>query len=218
MLVIRWYGHACFEIITSSGVVIAIDPHDGRSIGLKPPHINADIVLITHDHFDHNAYATVAKPSARVLSMSIGETVINNIKVIGVETYHDKDKGKRRGRNVVYKLIANDINIVHLGDLGHAIGEEGNMLKPIDILMIPVGGVFTIDAREAWDIVKTLDPVSVIPMHYWIKGLELPIKPVDDFLSLAPSTWNKIILETNMLSINKDSLKPKTIYILRYIQ
>lgn len=217
MPIIRWHGHACFEIITSQGKTIVIDPHDGRSLGLKPPRALADIVLITHEHFDHNAYAVVAKPGAKILSMKAQENIIDDVKVLGVETYHDKDRGRRRGRNVVYRILVDGVSLVHLGDLGHAIGEEGAKLKPIDVLMIPVGGVFTIDAKEAWKVIEVLNPLTVIPMHYWVQGIELPLKPVDEFLNLAPTTWNKLLLESNTLTIDKESLKPKTIYILKYI-
>lgn len=217
MPIIRWHGHACFEIITSQGKTIVIDPHDGRSLGLKPPRALADIVLITHEHFDHNAYAVVAKPGAKILSMKAQENIIDDVKVLGVETYHDKDRGRRRGRNVVYRILVDGVSLVHLGDLGHTIGEESAKLKPIDVLMIPVGGVFTIDAKEAWKVIEVLNPLTVIPMHYWVQGLELPLKPVDEFLNLAPTTWNKLLLESNTLSIDKESLKPKTIYVLKYI-
>ncbi|MEM1526180.1 MAG: MBL fold metallo-hydrolase [Ignisphaera sp.] len=217
MPVIRWHGHACFEIVSSKGKVVVIDPHDGRSLGLKPPQVSADVVLITHEHFDHNAYANVAKPNAKILSMSTGEAIIDDIKIVGVETYHDRERGKRRGKNVVYKVIVDEVSIVHLGDLGHAIDQNvGSKLKPIDVLLTPVGGVFTIDAREAWNTIEVLSPTIVIPMHYWVQGLELPLKPVGDFLNLAPSTWNKVVLDTNTLIIDKSGLKPKTIYVLKY--
>ncbi|MEM4789295.1 MAG: MBL fold metallo-hydrolase [Ignisphaera sp.] len=217
MPIVRWHGHACFEIVSSKGKVIVIDPHDGRSLGLKPPRVSADIVLITHEHFDHNAYASIAKPNARVLSMNVGEVVIDDVKVVGVETYHDKERGRRRGRNIAYKVVVDEVNIAHLGDLGHVVDPGiGSKIKPVDVLLIPVGGVFTIDAKEAWNVVEMLNPMIVIPMHYWIQGLELPLKPVDDFLNLAPSTWNKAILDTNTLNIDKSSLKTRTIYVLKY--
>lgn len=218
MVLIRWYGHACFEVVPSSGKVIVFDPHDGRSLGLKPPKVSADIVLISHEHFDHNAFAVVAKPGAKVLSMSVGETVIDNIKVLGFETYHDKDKGRRRGKNVVYKVVVDDLSIVHLGDLGHVLDDKSLVLKPVDILMIPVGGVFTIDAAEAWKVIEVLEPLAVIPMHYWIKGLDLPLKPVDEFLSRAPPGWSRVSLESNAFEVSKEKLEPKTIYVFRYLQ
>jgi L-ascorbate metabolism protein UlaG (beta-lactamase superfamily) len=150
--------------------------------------------------------------------MSAGETSVEDVKILGVETYHDKDRGRRRGRNVVYRMLANGVSIVHLGDLGHVLEPSvGAKLKPVDILMIPVGGVFTIDARDAWKVIEVLDPVAIIPMHYWIQGLELPLKPVDEFLKLAPSEWSKVDLGSNTLTIDKHNLKPKTIYIFRYL-
>lgn len=217
MITVRWHGHACFEIVASNGVVIVIDPHDGKSLGLKTPQVLADIVLITHEHFDHNAYAVVAKPGAKVFSMSVGEKIVDNIKIMGIETYHDKDKGKRRGRNVLYKVVVDDISILHLGDLGHTFnGDIASKLKPIDIIMVPVGGVFTIDGKEAWKVIEVLDPNIVIPMHYWIQGLELPLKPVDDFLKQAPKDWIINRIESSSISIDRSTIKPKTVYVLSY--
>lgn len=217
MVVIKWYGHACFAIIPSKGPTIVIDPHDGKSLGLKPPQILADIVLITHEHFDHNAYNIVAKPSARVFSMNVEEINVDDIKIIGVETYHDKDKGKRRGRNVMYKIVVDGVSILHLGDLGHILDEKhAALVQPIDIVIIPVGGVFTIDGKEAWKVIEILKPSVVVPMHYWIQGLELPLKPLDEFLSHASSEWSIVKVDSNYVSIDKSDIKQKTICILKY--
>ncbi|MCS7112123.1 MAG: MBL fold metallo-hydrolase [Ignisphaera sp.] len=215
MVIVRWYGHACFEIVSSKGTVVVIDPHDGRSLGLKPPRTSADIVLITHEHFDHNAYSIVAKPSASVFSMHIGKELINDVWFIGIEAYHDREKGKKRGRNIVYKLYVDGISFVHVGDLGHELDAEYSAkLGSIDILMIPVGGTFTIDAKGAWRTIENLKPRAAIPMHYWIEKLNLPLRPVEDFIQQKPSTWNVVKLDDNTLSIEADRIKQNTIYIL----
>lgn len=214
VVIIRWHGHACFEIVSSKGTTIVIDPHDGKSLGIKIPKVSADIVLITHEHFDHNAYSIVAKPSANIFSMHIGEESINDIKFKGIETYHDKEKGKRRGRNIVYKLYVDGVSLVHLGDLGHELDRYYlEKLGSIDILMIPVGGTFTIDARGAWKTIENLDPRSVIPMHYWIENLNLPLRPVDDFIQQKPSTWSVVKLNTNTLFVEAEKILQNTIYV-----
>jgi len=211
--IVRWHGHACFEIVANDGRVIVIDPHDGHSIGLKPPKVEADIVLITHNHYDHNAYNVVAKPSAKLLVMAKGEQIIDGIRVKGVEAFHDKVGGKRRGRVVMYRIEVDGVAFVHLGDLGHVLDESlARELKPIDVLMIPVGGTFTIEPDEAWQVVKVLEPRCVIPMHYWVKGLMLPLKTLDEFLKHVED-WNIVRLERNEFVVSKNNVPERTVVI-----
>lgn len=215
MVLVRWHGHACFEIVASSGLSIVIDPHDGHSLGIKPPQAHADIVLITHDHFDHNAYNIVAKPEAEIVHMFIGDREIRGIRIRGVEAYHDTVQGRRRGRVILYRIEVEGLSFVHLGDLGHVLDEgRASKLRPVDILLIPVGGTFTIDAEAAWSVVETLMPKVVIPMHYWIPGLNLPLRPVDYFVSRAPSEWRVEKLDTNQVELRRDNLPEKTIIVM----
>ncbi|MEM0026522.1 MAG: MBL fold metallo-hydrolase [Ignisphaera sp.] len=215
MVTVRWHGHACFEIVTSKGTVIVLDPHDGYSIGLKPPRTQADIVLISHEHFDHNAYAVVAKPSAIVLSTFVGEKTIGDVVIKGIEAYHDREKGKRRGKISIYKVNADNISFVHLGDLGHELDNTyKNALGDIDVLMIPIGGTYTIDPKSAWNVINLLTPKIVIPMHYWVKGLNLPLKTVDDFLFLKPIDWNAVMVGSNQIVIEKGNISNKVIYVM----
>jgi len=207
-LLIRWHGHACFEIVDSAGYTIAIDPHDGYSVGMKPPSFKADAVLITHEHFDHNAYNTVAKPGAERYSMKEGEFVIGGKhRARGVRFYHDKVKGRRRGEVVAYKIEVEGVGVLHLGDLGHVPDEKVVAdLKPIDVLMVPIGGTFTIDPREAFEVIKIVDPKIVIPMHYWVRGINLPLQPVDVFVDIVKDVYDVVRAETNTLSTTADEL------------
>ncbi|WFO76197.1 MBL fold metallo-hydrolase [Desulfurococcaceae archaeon MEX13E-LK6-19] len=217
MVTIRWFGHACFAISTN-GYTIVIDPHDGSSIGLPRPDIKADLVLVSHDHFDHNAVEVVSKETTRVLKMFYGEADFGNIKVKGIKTFHDKYNGRRRGENTIYIVNIGEYKIAHLGDLGHIPSEEVlNELKDIDVLMIPVGGVYTIDYQEAWSIVEKTLPKITVPMHYWVKGLILPLHPIDDFLALVKKIkvvrkdGNDFILEDELMETPKIIiLKPPT--------
>ncbi len=182
-MIIGWCGHACVYIKKSDGYTIVIDPHDGISIGLKRPNIKADLVLVTHDHFDHNAVNTVKKDTTRVLKEYIGLAELDGIIVEGYETYHDKYKGKRRGINTVYKVVVEGYSIVHLGDLGdYPPNEVKDKIKNADLLAIPVGGVYTIYPDEAWKLVEELEPRNILPIHYWVKGLILPLYRLEDFL------------------------------------
>jgi L-ascorbate metabolism protein UlaG (beta-lactamase superfamily) len=195
-MLVSWHGHACVSIEFDSYIIV-IDPHDGGSIGLKKPAVKGDLILITHDHFDHNAVNTVAKDKSRVLKMHYGETLIDNVKVTGLRTFHDKFKGKRRGENTVYLVEVRGFKLAHLGDLGEIPSEDVlGKIKEADLLVIPVGGTFTIEPSEAWSLVEKTKPINVMPIHYWIPGTTLPLKPVDEFIKHVKD-YKVVKLDTN---------------------
>ncbi|RLF50469.1 MAG: Zn-dependent hydrolase [Thermoplasmata archaeon] len=200
---IRWHGHACFEI--SNGKVIVIDPHDGVSIGIAPPKAKADIILITHDHFDHNQARIVEKEGSKIIDK--GE--INGIKIKSYVAYHDKERGAARGEIKIFKIEYNGIKFCHLGDLGHILDDDLiNEIGEIDLLFIPVGGVFTINAKEAWELCRKMDAKVIVPMHYKIEGLSLPIDTIDKFLEIVNyeirHVANEIEIEKEDLPKNKE--------------
>ena len=180
---IVWHGHACFEI-DDGGRTIVIDPHDGKSIGIKPPRARADLVLVTHDHFDHNAVRMVQREGTRVIAGREDEPVGKDIDLKVIKGYHDSERGQRRGVVNMYLFTVDGVNFCHVGDLGHIIDDEilKEFDRPIDILFVPVGGHFTIDGREAQEVVDRLKPKVAVPMHYKISGLTLPIKGPEEFL------------------------------------
>ncbi|MEM1532607.1 MAG: MBL fold metallo-hydrolase [Desulfurococcaceae archaeon] len=209
-----WHGHAFFTLRLANGYVISIDPHDGLSIGLKRVRVESDLVLVTHDHFDHNAVEVVKKPSTRILKQFYGEVRVDDVVINGIKTFHDKHGGARRGENAVYIVDAEGLKIAHLGDLGHVpSGEVLNKMSKIDVLMIPVGGTYTIEPDEAWSIVENLGPRIVVPMHYWVKGLRLPLKTVDHFLKYAEKV-RVDKLNTNLVSITPSNLPSETTVIV----
>lgn len=193
---ISWHGHACISI-NIDGYIVVIDPHDGASIGLKKPGVKGDLILVTHDHFDHNAVNAVSKDKSRVLKMFHGETIIDNLRITGLKTYHDKHRGRRRGENSIYIVEYRDMKLAHLGDLGE-IPDSTTLgkIKGIQLLVIPVGGTFTIEPDEAWSIVEKTRPLNVFPIHYWIPGITLPLKPIDDFLKYVRN-YDVVKLNTN---------------------
>jgi L-ascorbate metabolism protein UlaG (beta-lactamase superfamily) len=179
-MVIQWLGQSCFKI-TSGELTLVIDPF-GKDIGLTPPRFRADVVLVTHAHHDHsNSQSLTGEPS---VITGPGEYEVKGIYIKGIETYHDKSKGKERGMNTIYKIEMEDITLAHMGDFGEgALGEEiVEDLGDVDILMIPVGGKYTIDGQEAAKAVKQIEPRIAIPMHYMIPGLDLPLDGADLFL------------------------------------
>lgn len=201
MLRIRWHGHSCFEI--TNEVTIVTDPHDGKSIGIHPPTVQGDIILVSHDHFDHNSVKTVEKENSTVIT-DIEERTVSGVKIRGVSAYHDEVKGAKRGKDNIYIFTVDGITFCHLGDLGHVLDEETTKkIGKIDILFIPVGGTYTIDAEAAWEVIKSIQPKIIIPMHYKIEGLSLPIAPVDNFLEKGDY---KILKVGNEIDIEKEEL------------
>ncbi len=179
---IRWHGHDCFELESEGGTIVVTDPHDGKSIGIAPPRVKADLVLISHDHFDHNCSRVVSGNRTKVINSS-GHNEHQEIRMLGIDTYHDQENGLKRGGNIVFKLSMDGLNICHLGDLGHSLSAvQLEEIGKLDILFIPVGGTFTIEPNDAFELINALSPKIAIPMHYRVGGLSLSIKPVDDFL------------------------------------
>ncbi len=205
MVKIIWCGHACVGIVRSNGYTIVIDPHDGISIGLPKPSIKGDLILVTHDHFDHNAVETVSKEDSRVIKEFRGEAIVDDIKITGIRTYHDKFEGKRRGENTIYVLEVDNYKIAHLGDLGHIPSEKIlDNLKELDLLILPVGGTYTIYPDEAWKIIELVKPNNVLPIHYWVPGLTLPLHPIDDFIVYVKK-YHVVRLNTNEFSLEEYS-------------
>ena len=183
-MTITWYGHACFKIQTKSPgseAVIYIDPFD-RSIGLRPPFGQGEIILATHNHYDHNNVKTI-KGQPFVIE-GPGEYEIKGISIQGISAFHDASNGKERGLITIYVIESEEIRVCHLGDFGQKeLSEEQlDKLGDINILMIPVGGVFTISGEQASKIIRQIEPKIVIPMHYKIPGLKIRLDGVDKFL------------------------------------
>ncbi len=143
------------------------------------------MILISHDHFDHNHPKAVEGRKTKVFSRDI-DTSQNGVKIKSMKTYHDDSKGKKRGENLIFKFTVDGITLCHLGDLGHTLSpNQIQKLGEIDILFIPVGNVFTIGPKQAWEVISSIKPKVAIPMHYRVGGLSLSIKPVDPFLEDA---------------------------------
>jgi L-ascorbate metabolism protein UlaG (beta-lactamase superfamily) len=181
---VRWHGHSCFEVTTDT-VTVVTDPHDGKSLGIQPPKVRGDVVLVSHDHFDHAATKVVSKPESQIVT-SPEHMKVDGVKVRGVETFHDVSEGQSRGGNIAFVFILEECKFCHLGDLGHVLTEQqAKAIGKVDVLFIPVGGVFTIDAAAAWEVIAMMDPGVVVPMHYRVGGLSLSINDISPFLEGA---------------------------------
>jgi L-ascorbate metabolism protein UlaG (beta-lactamase superfamily) len=201
MLQIRWHGHACWEI--TNDITLVTDPHDGKSIGIPAPSVIGDIILVSHDHYDHNSVKSVEKGSSKVISDGRKRN-ISNVEISGIDSYHDEDRGAKRGSNIMYKFEVNGIKFCHLGDLGHDLDDEAiQKIGEIDILFVPIGGTFTVDDKQAWGVVNKIKPKIIVPMHYKIGGLSLPIAGIDTFLAQSKYKVNHV---GNEIDIEKEDL------------
>ncbi|MEO0142689.1 MAG: MBL fold metallo-hydrolase [candidate division WOR-3 bacterium] len=181
---IKFLGHASFLITSETGVRIITDPYKpgcyGGGIKYDPITEEADIVTISHEHDDHNETKIKGNP---VFVREAGKKELKGITITGTEVFHDKSKGSERGRDIIFNMQIDGMNLVHLGDLGHTLSKsEAETVGNVDILLIPVGGYFTIDARDAEDIINLLKPKVVIPMHFKTAKCDFPIAPVEDFI------------------------------------
>ncbi|UCE81491.1 MAG: MBL fold metallo-hydrolase [Methanobacteriota archaeon] len=198
----RWHGHACFEVAGSS--VVVTDPHDGKSIGIRPPKVTADVVLVSHDHFDHNCPRAVKGLESTVIDEPV-MTVEKGVRVEGVEAFHDEQRGTKRGRVTLFRFELDGLSFCHLGDLGHILDEvQAERLAGVDVLFVPVGDVFTVGPEGARRVVEQLGPRVAVPMHYRTLGLSLSIRPVQDFLEKVDS--NRIVKVGNEVEFSSDDL------------
>ena len=177
---LKWLGHSAFVITSDTGVKIITDPYatDDR-LNYGEIKESADIVTVSHDHSDHNNVSAV-RGNPEIVR---GVTEIKGIKFRGIPTYHDEAKGQQRGKNTIFCFEVDGTKVCHLGDLGHTLGDKQIAeLGEVDILLIPVGGFYTINATTASQICDQLKPRVIIPMHYKTNKCGLPISGVDEFL------------------------------------
>jgi L-ascorbate metabolism protein UlaG (beta-lactamase superfamily) len=182
---IKWYGHAAFLITSDQETKIMIDPYEPNALGgqLSYGEIkdHVDIVLTSHDHADHNY--TKDLPGTPQILKGGGSRTAKGIPIKGISTYHDPSKGSERGGNTIFKLKVDDIQLCHLGDLGHLLSDKELVeIGPVEILLIPVGGFFTINSEEAARVAEQIKPKILIPMHFKTAKCTFPIAPVEDFL------------------------------------
>jgi len=203
-MLIKCHGHSCFEFADENELTLVTDPHDGKSIGIKQPDVIANIVTMSHDHFDHNAERVIQGNDKKLVTGS-GSKTVKGIPIKGVASFHDEEEGAKRGENIMYKFEMENLKICHLGDLGELLDEKQvSQIGEIDILFIPVGGTFTLDAENAWKVIGEINPRVVVPMHFRVGGLSLSIAPVDGFLELANKDF--IVKVGNEIELTKDDL------------
>lgn len=168
---IKWYGQSCFLLTSDNGTRILTDPV-GKIPGYRLPEMGADIVTVSHNHSDHNNIKVV-KGDFVHLDQPVKCTK-KGMGITGVATFHDKAGGTKRGKNIIFSFNIDGINVCHCGDLGHVLtGEQVREIGKVDVLLVPVGGRFTINAADAVEVMKQLRPAVTVPMHYRTKALGL---------------------------------------------
>ena len=202
---INWLGQACFKLKGKQASLV-LDPYSNK-IGFRLPKVEAEVVTVSHDHYDHNAAAEVS--GNPFVIDGPGEYEIKGINVVGVSSFHDNKKGQERGKNILYSVRMDGLNIAHLGDLGQdqLSAEQIDSLGNVDILMIPVGAVYTIDASTATKIVASLEPSLIIPMHYQDEDSSVDLEPVQKFLK---EMGKEEIEPIKKLTVTKDRLPSET--------
>ncbi len=185
---IIWHGQSFFEIKVKGNketneLKIAIDPYE-ESLGLKVPKVEAAILLITHSHPGHSNKKTIL--GHPFLVEEPGEYEVKEVFIKGIPAFHDNSAGKERGQVTIYKIEAEGMKICHLGDLGQKELTENQLeeIGGVDVLMVPVGGTYTLGPKEAANVVSQIEPKMVIPMHYKLPKLKLDLEPVEKFLKI----------------------------------
>lgn len=208
---IKWNGHASFTLTSADGTVIVTDPYDPNgydgALQYKAVNDRADGVIVSHDHADHN-YVEGLAGSPKVIK---GTDNIKGVEIKGIRTFHDETEGSERGKNVVFIINIDGIKICFCGDLGHRLsGEQVAAAGKIDILLVPVGGFFTLDAEGAAESVKILNPKIVIPMHYKTSKCGFPISKADPFLALMKDVKKLDKSEIEITSTRLPQTGPET--------
>jgi L-ascorbate metabolism protein UlaG (beta-lactamase superfamily) len=198
---IKWFGHSCFLLTADRGPRILTDPFDD-SVGYPVPRVAADIVTTSHKHFDHS-YIQAVSGQFTHFSQS-GRYSAHGVDITGVAAFHDEAGGSKRGQNVIFVFALDGLRVCHCGDLGHSLtAEQVREIGLVDILLVPVGGFYTIDAVGAAQISKALDATVIIPMHYKTDVLSFPIAGVDPFLTAMGGGRRAGARE---ITVNKDTL------------
>jgi L-ascorbate metabolism protein UlaG (beta-lactamase superfamily) len=208
-LTLRWYGQSFFVLQSTKGTLVAFDPHAIEAFGRH--EVNADLVLMSHLHDDHTQIGVIANGAKakvvqglRVKGKSTdwvpADFTFKDVHVRSVGTYHDTVEGMQRGKNTVFIVEVDGLRIVHLGDLGHVLSaKDVQKIGPVDVLLIPIGGVYTINGSEAKKVVEQLKPTRfIVPMHYGVKGYD-DLLPADEFLEDQPQVRrmedNKLVID-----------------------
>lgn len=212
---LQYFGHSCFRIISDMGTTVVCDPYKNSYVGFDMPQVKCDLVTVSHHHNDHDctdsivgSYAVIDEPIA---------FPADDVAVDSVSTFHDEDKGSKRGKNIVFSYLVDGLKVVHMGDVGCFDDNVIRFARGCDVLLIPVGGVYTIDSATAKKYVDAIEPKIVVPMHYKVADLKFELGSLDEFLSMFNAD-NITKLGTTLELVDlPDNEVTKVIVLERYI-
>lgn len=205
-MIIEWMAHSCFRIETQEKTLL-FDPFDA-GIGYSLPDICADVCFVSHEHYDHNNTGAISG-ECEIINKP-GKYQFGDIVATGYEAHHDEANGELRGKVVMFKIESENIALLHCGDIGRMLTEEEVAgIGHVDILMIPVGGKYTVDTATAVELCRTLKPNIVIPMHYKTAELQLDIVPVEIFLKAIATYFDRSTLRAGSFEIMANKLKKR---------
>lgn len=208
---VRWWGHSSF-FIENNGIRIITDPYDD-SLTYHKIEDKADYVTVSHGHFDHNSFELLGG-NFEVID-GLDGLKNSEIEIEAIKSYHDSHHGEDRGNNLIFLINIGDIEICHLGDLGHLLDDNIiKKIKNVDLLLIPVGGNYTIDAEQAFKIARDIDPATIIPMHYKTDILDFPIKGVRKFTDKFDQNEVEFV---NSSEVNIEDFNEKKVIVLDYV-
>lgn len=202
---ITWLGHSSFLIKFNNGIKLLQDPFD-ETVGYPLYSGKPDIITVSHNHFDHNYIEPYLKESPTILNTS-GTWEVMGIKIKGIPSFHDNMLGEKRGPNIIYVVEGDGFRICHLGDLGHTLDKDTlKEIGSVDILLIPVGGNYTLDGKESAKVAKLINSSYIIPMHYKTPYINFPISGVEDFITSMKNGERK---DTNTMNFSSSNSKPQ---------
>lgn len=205
---LKWYGHSCFGLTFSDGTTLITDPFDDTT-GYPLCTARADAVLSSHDHFDHNHIASVG--GEPILINTSGVHQVGGVRITGTESFHDPEQGALRGNNVIFAIEADGLKIVHLGDLGH-MPDEAQLaaMANADLLLIPIGGTFTITTPQAVELIAQAKPRAAVAMHFKNDYCQFPITDEKEFVALTGA-----VVMPNEIEITPETKMPAAI-VMKY--
>lgn len=212
-MILKWLGHSCFLLTSEAGVRILMDPC-APSTGYTVGPVAVDAVTASHDHYDHNYFEAALGDPVRITEPGVHE--VKGVRITGIPTWHDKECGTKRGRNIMFLVEMDGLRVLHAGDLGHlpdaatlaAVGQ-------VDVLLAPIGGVFTIDAKEALQLAQLVNPKVFVPMHYKTEQLSFELGELASFLNLLKGCAIHRMRQSEA-TLTPDSLGSDRVLVLEY--
>ena len=213
-MIIEYLGHSCFKLTESTGTCVVCDPYSEETVGYAMPKVTADAVTVSHHHDDHDFIANVGGNPVIIDKESSFD--LPGVEINSVKSFHDGNRGKKRGENVIFKFRMDGIDICHLGDLGEACSLDLiETILPVNVLLIPVGGNYTIDAEMAKEYVDRIMTEIVIPMHFRTKDSKIDIDKLDGFLNLFDGDCIEEKEESSLELSRSDLTEETKIIVLR---